>query len=158
MQAISGKDKGKQGDVFKVIRSENSVLVSGLNIKFKHRAPDNENPMGSVVQKEFPIHVSNVALLDPESGRPTRVKFGYLEDGTKVRVSVRSGALLKKPERPDIKYIMRHHGKEDGIKDTAYDVALEQTYFGEDFEGLDRKFQDYVKEKEREAEWLVFPE
>jgi len=108
---ISGKDKGKTGKVFKVKRKYNLVLVSGVNIKTKHNQPSMEAQEGSREQKEFPIHVSNVALIDPETSKPTRISYGFLEDGTKVRISKKSGAMIPKPERPEVKYIQRHSSK-----------------------------------------------
>merc|ERR1711957_1046849 len=86
-----------------------------------------------VVQKEFPIHVSNVNLICPETQTATRIKYGFLEDGTKVRVSKKSGAVIEMPDRSDLKYINRTKDKEPGDNDTKPEDVLEKTYKGEDF-------------------------
>mmetsp|Transcript_71487 Transcript_71487/g.108075 ORF Transcript_71487/g.108075 Transcript_71487/m.108075 type:complete len:91 (+) Transcript_71487:86-358(+) len=88
---IHGKDKSKIGKVIRVYRKSNQILVSGINQKMKRYATDIEKDLkGGIRPKLKPVHVSNVALIDPESGKPTRVRFGYLEDGTKVRISKKS--------------------------------------------------------------------
>ena len=109
-----------------------------------------------VVQKEFPIHVSNVGLVCPESGRATRIKYGFLEDGKKVRVSTKSGSVIPKPEREDLKYINRTKSKEPGDQDTLPDDVLEKTYKGEDFVRVYNEFQEYLRMKEEKEKLLVF--
>ena len=74
-------------------------MVQGVNLKFITVDDEEMQRRKKVVQKEFPIHVSNVNLVDPETGRATRVSTGYLEDGTKVRIAKKSGAVIPKPER-----------------------------------------------------------
>lgn len=91
--AIAGKDKGKSGVVMEVRPSEQRVLVEGLNIIKRHTKPRPPNEPGGVIEKPAPIHWSNVALIDPPSGLPTRVRI-VEEDGRKVRVAVRSGEKL----------------------------------------------------------------
>ena len=87
---IAGKDKGKKGTVVKVMPKANRVLVEGVNVVTKHQKPTAINPQGGIINKEAPIHISNVMPLDPETGKGTRVRF-EVRDGKKVRVSVKSG-------------------------------------------------------------------
>jgi large subunit ribosomal protein L24 len=91
---ITGRDKGKQGEVLKVLPAESRVIVQGVNVAKRHTRPSAANPSGGIVDKEVPIHVSNVAHLDPKSGKPTRVGFKLLESGRKVRVARRSGETI----------------------------------------------------------------
>ena len=93
VQVLTGKDKGKTGDVLKVLRDEHRVIVQGVNIVKRHTAPSQNNP-GGIDQKESAVHISNVSLVDPESGRPTKVGFKLLEDGRKVRVARGSGEMI----------------------------------------------------------------
>ncbi|ALS80090.1 MULTISPECIES: 50S ribosomal protein L24 [Terrabacteria group] len=95
VKVISGKDKGKTGVVLTALPKKDRVLVEGVNIIKKHTKPNQANPQGGIVSQEAAIHVSNVMLLDPKSGEPTRV--GYkVEDGKKVRVAKKSGEKLDK--------------------------------------------------------------
>ncbi|CEP46034.1 50S ribosomal protein L24 [Paraclostridium sordellii] len=87
---IAGKDKGKKGTVTKVFTKANKVLVEGVNVITKHQKPTAVNPQGGIINKEAPIHISNVMPVDPETGKGTRVRF-EVKDGQKVRVSVKSG-------------------------------------------------------------------
>ncbi len=90
VRVMSGKDRGKTGTVIKVIRDKDRVLVEGVNIITKRVKPTAENPQGGLVEKEAPIHISNVMLVDPKKGVPTRV--GYkIKDGKKVRYSKKTG-------------------------------------------------------------------
>ena len=91
---ITGKDKGKTGNVTSVIKSDDRVIVEGVNIVKRHRKPTQENP-GKIEEKEASIHISNVALMDPESGKATRIKYEF-KDGVKKRLSVISNSLLDK--------------------------------------------------------------
>jgi large subunit ribosomal protein L24 len=95
VQVISGKDKGKQGVILAAFPRNNRVLVEGVNIVKKHAKPTQANPQGGIIEKEAPIHVSNVMALDPKTGVPTRVGY-QLVDGKKVRVAKKSGELLDK--------------------------------------------------------------
>ena len=89
---ITGRDKGKRGEILKVLRDENRVIVQGVNMAQRHQKQSMQQE-GGIVQKELPIHVSNVALIDPKTEKPTRV--GYKMDGErKVRVARRSGEAL----------------------------------------------------------------
>ena len=109
-----------------------------------------------VVQKEHPIHISNVALIDPESGKPTKVATGYLDDGTKVRFAKKSGAVITKPNRDDCKFVNRTKSKEAGDYDTATEDVLEKTYLGEDFVSVFNEFNEYIRLKEDKEKLLVF--
>ncbi len=90
---ISGRDKGKSGEVLRVLRAEGRVIVQGVNMVTRHTRQTPRSP-GGLIEKEAAIHVSNVALIDPKSGRPTRVGYRTLEDGRKVRVARRSGETI----------------------------------------------------------------
>lgn len=88
---LAGRDKGRQGEVLKVIPAEGRVVVAGVQEVKRHQKPGGRNPQGGIVTKEAPIDVSNVAHLDPKDGKPTRIGFKLLEDGRKVRYAKRSG-------------------------------------------------------------------
>ena len=90
---LSGKDKGKHGEVTKSLPKEGKVVVSGVNIITRHRKPTQLNPQGGLERSEAPMHVSKVALEDPKTGKPTRVRFEVKGD-KKVRVAVRSGETI----------------------------------------------------------------
>ena len=90
---LSGKDKGRHGEVTKSMPKEGKVIVSGINVAARHRKPSQTNPQGGIERREAPLHVSKVALEDPKTGKPTRVRFEERE-GKKVRVAVRSGELI----------------------------------------------------------------
>jgi large subunit ribosomal protein L24 len=95
VQVLAGKDKGRTGVVLRAMPKDSKVVVQGINVVKRHTKPS-ASSTGGIVSKEMPIHVSNVALIDPESSKPTRVGFKTLEDGRKVRVARRSGAALDK--------------------------------------------------------------
>ncbi len=90
---ITGKDKGKTGEVLRVQRKDERLVVQGVNMVKRHTKPAMGNP-GGIVEKEGTIHVSNVAHIDPKSDKPTRVGYKELEGGRKVRVARRSGEVL----------------------------------------------------------------
>ncbi len=90
---ISGKDKGKKGEVIKAMPQDNRLLVSGVNVVKKHQAPSYGNA-GGIVEKELSIHVSNVALVDPKEGVATRVGYKTLKDGQKARIAKKSGEVV----------------------------------------------------------------
>ena len=93
VKVISGKDKGKTGVILTAFPKKDRVLVEGVNIVKKHMKPNQANPQGGIVSQEAAIHVSNVMLIDPKTGEPTRV--GYkVEDGKKVRVAKKSGETI----------------------------------------------------------------
>jgi large subunit ribosomal protein L24 len=91
---LSGKDKGKHGDVVRVLPKDGKVVVSGVNVVVRHRKPSQANPQGGLERREAPLHVSKVAIEDPKTGRPTRVGFRIDKDGRKVRVAKRSGEVI----------------------------------------------------------------
>jgi large subunit ribosomal protein L24 len=90
---ITGRDKGKTGEVKQVLPTENRVVVDGVNMVKRHTAPSAGNA-GGIVEKEASIHVSNVAYIDPKTDKPTRVGYKTLEDGRKVRFAKRSGEII----------------------------------------------------------------
>ena len=90
---MAGRDKGKRGEVLRVIPADSRVVVQGVNVVKRHRKPT-QMSAGGIEEIEAPIHVSNVAHIDPDSDKPTRVGFKTLEDGKKVRFSKRSGDVL----------------------------------------------------------------
>ena len=94
---LAGKDKGRSGKVLKVLTKEERVVVEGGNMIKRHTKPDVAHPQGGVISKEAAIHVSNVALRDPKTGKPTRVGFKTVGEGTtarKVRIAKGSGVQI----------------------------------------------------------------
>ena len=96
VKVIAGDDKGATGVVIKVFPKEERVLVQGVNIVKKHRKPSQANPDGAIEEKEAPIHISNVALIDPKSKKAKKpVRVGYdFENGKKIRVCHKTGSKL----------------------------------------------------------------
>jgi len=90
---LAGKDRGREGEVLRAIPKEGRVVVSGVNLRTRHVKPSKADPKGGIRREEAPIHVSNVALKDPATGKPTRVRF-EVRDGRKVRVAVKSGEVI----------------------------------------------------------------
>ena len=90
---LSGKDKGKQGEVTKSLPKEGKVIVSGVNVATRHRKPSQANPQGGIDRFEAPMAISKVAVADPKTGKATRVRF-ETKDGKKVRVAVKSGETI----------------------------------------------------------------
>ncbi|WP_413205161.1 50S ribosomal protein L24 [Rhodospirillum sp. A1_3_36] len=90
---LSGKDKGKRGEVLKALPKEDRVVVQGVNVVKRHQRPT-QTSAGGIVEMEAPIHVSNVAHEDPKDGSATRIGFKVLEDGRKVRFAKRSGEVI----------------------------------------------------------------
>ena len=157
VQVNSGKDLGKIGEIIKVDRSRNRVQVDGVNILMKRsKGDDDGETIGGIRPKLGWIHVSNCNLVDPVSGLGTRVGIGYLEDGTKVRVSKKSGAIIEKPTREDLTYENRTKNRVDGPNDTQPDQVLEVTYKGEDFGFIREQFEAEMEEKESVERLLVF--
>ena len=93
VKVIAGRSKGKVGDVLRVLPSEDRVVVSGVNVIKRHTKPGRTGE-GGIIEREAAIHVSNVALLDPKSEKPTKVGFKFLEDGRKVRFARASGETI----------------------------------------------------------------
>ena len=91
---IAGKDKGKSGNVLSLLKDKDRVIVQGINIIKRHRKATQESP-GKIEEIEASVHISNVSHVDPDTGKPTRVKYQF-KDGVKRRMSVVSGSLLDK--------------------------------------------------------------
>lgn len=122
----SHPEKGKQGTVLQVIRKTDRVIVEGVNMGPKHIKGDADRGIkGRMIQKERAVHYSKVNLVDPVNNEPTRVSRKILEDGTKVRVSVKTGAVIPKPDpqlfRRPVSAIVTE-------SDTPADAVWEQTY------------------------------
>jgi large subunit ribosomal protein L24 len=90
---ISGRDKGRTGEVLRVFPTERRVIVQGVNVAKRHTKPRMGDP-GGIVEKELTLHISNVSHVDPASGKPTRIGYKTLGDGRKVRVARRSGEVI----------------------------------------------------------------
>ena len=93
VHVLAGRDRGKRGEVLAVMPKENRALVQGVNMVKRHQK-QSMRAQGGIVSKEAPIHVSNVAHIDPKDGKPTRIGFRFLEDGRKVPFAKRSGEAL----------------------------------------------------------------
>ena len=94
VRVLAGKDRGKEGEVMFAFPAKNTVIVEGVNLGKKHQRPLGEGNPGGIIDRDMPMHVSNVAVISPKDGKPTRVGYKFLEDGTKVRVCKRTGAEL----------------------------------------------------------------
>ncbi|WP_029031936.1 50S ribosomal protein L24 [Salinarimonas rosea] len=90
---LTGRDKGKSGEVVRVMPKETRALVRGINLVKRHQRQTAQQD-GGIVTKEAPLHLSNLAVKDPKDGKPTRVGFKFLDDGRKVRFAKRSGDLI----------------------------------------------------------------
>ncbi|CDW80367.1 ribosomal protein l24 containing protein [Stylonychia lemnae] len=156
VEVIAGKYKKSQGKVISVNRKTNTVIVQGVNLKYKRITDDEYVQRKKTVQQEGPIHLSNVSLIDPETGKPTRITYGFLEDGSKVRVAKKSGALIPKPDRSNLTYINRTKGREAGPFDTKPEDVIEKTYKGEDFLRVKAEFDEYIRMKEEKEGLMVF--
>ncbi|KHD85728.1 50S ribosomal protein L24 [Bacillus ginsengihumi] len=95
VMVISGKDKGKTGTILAAFPKKDRVIVEGVNVVKKHSKPSQANPQGGIFDKEAPIHVSNVMVVDPKTNEPTRIGYQVV-DGKKVRVAKKSGEVLDK--------------------------------------------------------------
>ncbi len=92
---IAGKNKGESGAIVRVLTSANMVLLDGINLVKRHRRPSAQNRKGQIVDKPMPIHASNVMLMDPKSGKPTRIKITRSAEGARERIAVKSGETVK---------------------------------------------------------------
>jgi len=92
---LSGNDKGKTGKVLKIVTDSNRAIVEGINMVSKSTKPSAKNPQGGIIKQEAPIHISNLSLIDPESGKATRVGIKKTDDGKKVRIAKKSGKEIK---------------------------------------------------------------
>jgi large subunit ribosomal protein L24 len=153
----TGKDKGKIGQVVKVYRKTNQCVVDGINVRLREiKNNPSEMEKGGVIPINKPIHMSNLNLIDPETGRGTKVRIGYLSDGSKVRISKKSKQIIPKPNMEPFSYAARHRGREDGPNDTPAKLVMMTTYKGEDFGSIRDEFESYIQEKERLESLLVF--
>jgi len=94
VEVLAGRDKGKRGEVLRVAPTDGRAVVQGVNLVKKHTKQTRVGEAGGIVSKEATIHLSNLALIDPKTDKPTRVGFRVLEDGKKVRVAKGSGEVL----------------------------------------------------------------
>ena len=94
VKVLAGRDRGKTGKVLHVYPAKERALVEGINMVKKHMRKSQQNPQGAVVQKELPIHISNLSLMDPVSSKPTRIQSLVAADGSKQRVASKSKAVL----------------------------------------------------------------
>lgn len=90
---MTGKSKGKIGEILKVLTKKQRVIVKGVNMVKRHRRPSRTS-QGGIIDQEAPLHISNVAYVDPKTNQPTRIGFTYLKDGRKVRYAKRSGEII----------------------------------------------------------------
>ncbi|KAK4728211.1 hypothetical protein R3W88_021199 [Solanum pinnatisectum] len=133
---IRGKDRGETGVVKRVVRSQNRVIVEGKNLVKKH-IKQGQGHEGGIFTVEAPLHVSNVQVVDPVTGKPTKVGIRYLEDGSKVRVSRgigASGSIIPRPEILKIRTTPRPTVA--GPKDTPMEVVMERTYDSKTGKGM----------------------
>lgn len=91
---ISGNDRGRRGKVLRVLPEQDRIIVEGVRMMKKHTKPTQRDPQGGIVEREAPIHVSNVMVVDPKGDGPTRIRRKRLEGGRSVRVAVRSGEMI----------------------------------------------------------------
>ncbi len=92
---IAGKSRGQSGAITRVMPKEGMVLLDGINLVKRHRRPTQQNRKGQIVDKAMPIHASNVMLIDPKTGKPSRIKIVRSTDGARERVATKSGTTLK---------------------------------------------------------------
>ena len=96
---ISGKDKGKKGKVMRLFKEENRVIVEGVNLVKRHMKPNPRMQQGGILEREQPFHASNVMLVDPSTGKGTRIKIKTDDKGVKVRVAAKSGEEIPSPRK-----------------------------------------------------------
>jgi large subunit ribosomal protein L24 len=89
---IAGKDKGREGEIVRALPRENKIIVSGVNIAKKHQKQTKQTMQGGIIDRDMPVHVSNVMLV--YKGKPTRVGYKIQDDGTKVRIAKRTGEVI----------------------------------------------------------------
>ena len=94
VRVLTGKDRGKEGVVMRALPADGKVIVDGVNVAKKHQKATRATMQGGIIDKDLPIDVSNVAIIDPSDGKPTRVGYRVSPDGTKVRISRRTGTDL----------------------------------------------------------------
>jgi large subunit ribosomal protein L24 len=96
---ISGKNRGKQGKIARVLSEDDRVVIEGVNLVKRHMRPTPKNPQGGILEKEAPLHACKVMPVDPKTGKPTRVRFEVDTKGHKKRIAVKSGEELPNPVR-----------------------------------------------------------
>ena len=94
VRVLTGKDRGKEGVVMRVLPRDNKVIVDGVNVAKKHQKARSATSQGGIIDKDMPIPVPNVAVLSPSDGKPTKVGYKVLEDGSKIRICRRTGAEI----------------------------------------------------------------
>ncbi|HYI61472.1 MAG TPA: 50S ribosomal protein L24 [Acidimicrobiales bacterium] len=94
VRVLTGKDRGKEGTIMKVIPKDNKVIVDGVNVAKKHQKAKSATSQGGIIDKDMPIPVPNVALISPSDGKPTKVGYKVLGDGSKIRICRRTGAEI----------------------------------------------------------------
>ncbi len=94
VEVIAGSEKGKRGKILRILKDQDRVIVEKINMVKRHTKPTQTNQQGGIIEREGKIHISNVLPVDPKTGQPSRVRRKRLEDGTRVRVTQRSGELL----------------------------------------------------------------
>ena len=94
VSVITGANKGKSGKILHILRSKNRVVVEGINMVKKHQKPSSQNETGGIIEKENPIHISNIMMTDPKSGKATRIGHEINKDGKKIRVSKKSNEKI----------------------------------------------------------------
>src|SRR5687767_7844632 len=104
VEVLTGDDKGKRGRVLRVMLADGKLVVEGVNRVYKHLKPSRRNPQGGRLSKEMPVQISNVALIDPQTNKPTRVGVRYLADGTKELYAKKSGARIRSVAKANPKY------------------------------------------------------
>jgi len=92
---LAGEDKGKTGKVLKVLVDKQRAIVEGVNLVSKSTKPSAKYPQGGIIKKEAPIHISNLSLIDPKTGKATRISIKINEDGKKIRIAKKSGEEIK---------------------------------------------------------------
>ena len=95
VMVVSGNSKGQKGRVLEVVRKSNRAIVEGINMMSKHAKPNSKNPNGGIVKQEAPIHISNLMIVDPSSGEPTRIGRRMNDNNKLVRYSKKSGEEIK---------------------------------------------------------------
>ena len=101
---LTGDDKGTRGKVLRILRSKNQLVVEGVNRVYRHLKPSKRNPQGGRLSKEMPVDASNVQLIDPVKGVPTRVGIRFKDDGTKELYAKKSGTTLRVLAKANAKY------------------------------------------------------
>jgi large subunit ribosomal protein L24 len=95
VEVLTGDDKGKRGKIISIDRTNNKVVVQGINLVYRHMKPSRRNQQGGRLSKEMPVNASNVALIDPSTNKPTRVGVRYLPDGAKELYAKKSGTAIR---------------------------------------------------------------